>query len=226
MAEGQARSWAEVWLEPGVSSGLVLPVETVAVNLLTATLHIDQFGVVTVPLGRGRPANYRVGMMAESSRLMLQDLPPEDRDRAAATSREGVSDRIARLALEVAGSGPPIDQARRIEEHLIRNYRYTLDLVGASSENPVDGFLFESRRGHCEYFASAMVLMLRSLGIPARFATGYLGGEFSPFENYFVVRRATLTPGWKLTFPTEAGPASIRRLQLDDRCRTVPVGLS
>jgi len=189
VAPGQPRSWVEIWLEPGAGTGLVLPVETVTVNLLATTLHLDQEGLVTVPLVRGRTLNYRAGM-PESSDLRLEIAAKSDVQSVGSEDLIGVSSEIARLAREVGGSGGAFEQAQRIEQHLSRNYRYTLDLVGLQKENPVDDFLFRSRQGHCEYFASSMVLMLRSLGIPARFTTGYLGGEFSPFEGYYVVRQS------------------------------------
>ena len=204
LSSGRSRSWVEIWLEPGVSSGLVLPVEAVAVDLAATALHIDQLGVVSVPLGRGRTENYRVGLPPETSRLRLAPAASSERVLEQASSQTGVSERIARLAREVAASGTPAEQARRIEEHLMGRYRYTLDLVGSQRENPVEGFLFDSRRGHCEYFASSMVLMLRSLGIPARFVTGYLGGEFSPFENYFVVRQSN-AHAWVEAYLPESG---------------------
>ena len=72
----------------------------------------------------------------------------------------------------------------------MREYAYSLDLLGIRSDHPVEDFLFEFRRGHCEYFASSMVLMLRATGIPARLVTGYLGGEYNPFEDYYVVRQS------------------------------------
>ena len=188
VAPGRPRSWVEIWLEPGVSNGLVLPVEAVTVNLTAATLHLDQIGIVTVPFGRGRTVSYRAGML-DTSLLQLAVDPDDPSPTVGERGLAGVSSGIADLAEEVGGRGTAYEQAQRIEEHLSRNYRYTLDLVGSQTENPVDDFLFRTRQGHCEYFASSMVLMLRSRGIPARFITGYLGGEYSPFEGYFVVRQ-------------------------------------
>ena len=189
LAPGQPRSWAELWLEPGVSVGLVLPVETVTVNLLATTLHVDQEGLVTVPLGRSRTLNYRAGM-PNSSGLRLRNVAAGDEPAVQSEDLLGISRDIASLARDVGGVGTAWEQAQRIEQYLSRNYTYTLDLVGIQQENPVDDFLFRSRRGHCEYFASSMVLMLRSLGIPARFTTGYLGGDYNPLEGYFVVRQS------------------------------------
>jgi transglutaminase-like putative cysteine protease len=189
LVEGRPRSWVEIWLEPGISRGLVLPTETVVVSMVASTLQLDQEGIVRVPFGRGGTLNYRAGLSATSG-LRLAENDREQTPRLDAGDLTGVSPAIARLAGEVSGSGSVAEKARRIEQHLATSYQYTLDLVGSQSANPVDDFLFRTRRGHCEYFASAMVLMLRSQGIPARFATGYLGGEYSPFEDYVVVRQS------------------------------------
>ena len=203
VAPGQPRSWAELWLEPGVSGGLVLPVETVTVNLLATTVHLDQEGLVSVPLARGRALNYRAGMPGTSS-LHLEDPADDEVPAVRPEDLSGVSPEIASLAREVAGDGSAWEQAQTVEQYLSSNFTYTLDLVGSQTENPVDDFLFRTRRGHCEYFASSMVLMLRSLGIPARFTTGYLGGDYSPFEGYFVVRQSD-AHAWVEAYVPEVG---------------------
>lgn len=189
LAEGLPRSWAEIWLEPGVSRGLVLPVETIAVSLVVSSLQLDQQGVVRVPFGRGGTLNYRAGM-PETSELRLAENDRGNAPLLGSDDLAGISPEIARLAAEVAGTGTAEEKARQIENHLATSYQYTLDLVGSQSDHPVDDFLFQTQRGHCEYFASSMVLMLRSQGIPARFTTGYLGGEYSPFEDYYVIRES------------------------------------
>src|SRR4030095_5204304 len=60
-------------------------------------------------------------------------------------------------------------------------------LLGA---NPVDGFLFDTRRGFCEHYASAFVVLLRAAGIPARVVTGYQGGTMNPRGGYMIVRQS------------------------------------
>ncbi len=117
-----------------------------------------------------------------------------------------------------AGDGPdeggPLTDGQRIdrlEQHLLTQYAYTLDFLGRSGENPLEEFLFEYRSGHCELFASAMVLMLRSQGIPARLVTGFMGAELNPIEGYYAVRQQnahawveayTRTRGWRVYDPT------------------------
>jgi hypothetical protein len=79
--------------------------------------------------------------------------------------------------------------AARVEEYLMSNYEYALADLDWGSGDPVEAFLFEMKMGHCEYFASAMVLLLRSLGIPARFINGFAVGEWNDVESYYVIRQ-------------------------------------
>ena len=86
-----------------------------------------------------------------------------------------VPQRVHDLALEVtAGATNPYDQARALEQFL-RQYPYSLEVDTPPPDvDPVDFFLFDQQAGYCDYYASAMVVMARSLGLPARVATGFL----------------------------------------------------
>ena len=98
-------------------------------------------------------------------------------------------------------------------------FHYTLapPLLGA---DPVDGFLFDTRRGFCEHYASAFAVLLRAAGIPARVVTGYQGGEMNPNGNYMIVRQsdahawaeALLDGRWQRFDPTAAvAPSRIQK---------------
>lgn len=117
----------------------------------------------------------------------------------------GVSPRMAELARLVMGQGPAGERARRLESHLVQGYSYTQDFVGRTADQPLEDFLFRYRSGHCEYFASAMVLMLRAEGIPARLVTGFLGGEYNPFEGYTIVRDSNAHAWVEAYIPEEGG---------------------
>ena len=83
--------------------------------------------------------------------------------------------------------------AARIEAYLKRNYSYTLDLTDEREllreEDPIVAFLTTVRKGHCEYFASAMTLMCQSLGMKARLVAGFVCDEFNEW-GYYVVRHS------------------------------------
>jgi protein-glutamine gamma-glutamyltransferase len=89
-------------------------------------------------------------------------------------------------------------------------YTLTPPQTGADS---VDDFLFKTRKGYCEHYASAFVFLMRSVGIPARIVAGYMGGEVNPYGNYVIVRQLnahawaevlTDARGWVRVDPTAA----------------------
>lgn len=81
-------------------------------------------------------------------------------------------------------------QAVVMESYLKTTFGYTLDLSHSEDISPIDNFLFVRKEGHCEYFASTMVLMLRTLGIPARLVNGFLKGEWNQIGEYLIVRQS------------------------------------
>jgi protein-glutamine gamma-glutamyltransferase len=108
---------------------------------------------------------------------------------------------IGRLAREVtAGADNPYDMALAIEDHLQNNYGYTTEGEGEPGD-PISSFLFERKEGHCEYFATAMVLMLRSLDIPARPVNGFMGGQYNDFGEYYTVTEAAAHSWVEIYFP-------------------------
>jgi len=102
-----------------------------------------------------------------------------------------------------------------IENHLRNHFAYTLNLTGKPGADPLAHFLFETRAGHCEYFASAMIIMLRTLGIPSREVNGFLPGEYNELGGDYIVRASdahswveVYFPGvdWQTFDPTPAAP--------------------
>lgn len=90
----------------------------------------------------------------------------------------------------VEGEPTNYDKAKRIESFL-RQYEYSLDLPEPPKEKDiVDYFLFELEKGYCDYYASAMVVMARAVGIPARLAVGYVDGLYDPEGNRYLISEA------------------------------------
>jgi transglutaminase-like putative cysteine protease len=114
-------------------------------------------------------------------------LPPDLSDRYLALP-DTVPQRVLKLAQEVVGSADTrYDQARAIE-HYLRAYPYNLDLPQPPADRDlVEYFLFEAQEGYCDYYASAMVVMARAVGVPARFATGYAQGSYDYDQDRWVV---------------------------------------
>jgi hypothetical protein len=110
--------------------------------------------------------------------------------------------RVSALAQEVTRtSTTPYEKVQAIERHLQQNYQYSLDVGTSPQTNPVEEFLFIRKTGYCEHYATAMVLMLRSIGIPARLVTGFLPGEWNDFGNYYSVRQQDAHAWVEVFFP-------------------------
>jgi hypothetical protein len=126
--------------------------------------------------------------------------------------------RIARLARQVTASAASnYGRAKAIEQYLQTNFGYTLELPGMREPDPLAHFLFERKKGHCEYFASSMTMMLRTLGIPARVVNGFRGGEYNDLTGSYIVREKDAHSwveayfpeyGWVTFDPTPAGPGT------------------
>lgn len=110
--------------------------------------------------------------------------------------------RIPQLARQITASADnSYDKALALETYLRSNYQYTLQLSRTVPHDPLANFLFERRQGHCEYFASSMAVMLRSLGIPARLVNGFRTGEFNDLTSQYVVRASNAHAWVEVFFP-------------------------
>ncbi|MFQ3567094.1 MAG: transglutaminaseTgpA domain-containing protein [Aggregatilineales bacterium] len=113
--------------------------------------------------------------------------------------------RTVQLAAQIvadAGAVTPYDKARAIESWLRANITYNESIPQPPpGQDPVDWVLFDYREGYCNYYASAMVVMLRSLNIPARMAAGFAQGEWVPAEQAFIVRERDAHTWVEVYFP-------------------------
>ena len=103
-----------------------------------------------------------------------------------------------RFAAEATGPAEIVSDALTYLRE--RPFVYTLSppLLG---ENPMDEFLFSSRRGFCEHFASSFVVLMRAAGVPARVVTGYMGGELNEIGDYLLVRQSDAHAWAEVWFP-------------------------
>jgi protein-glutamine gamma-glutamyltransferase len=134
--------------------------------------------------------------------------------------------RVTDLARSVAaGASSNAGRARAIEQHLRTHYGYTLELLDHEVRDPLTYFLFLRKKGHCEYFASAMTVMLRTLGIPARLVNGFQSGTYNPLTDLYLVRASDAHSwveawlprrGWTTFDPTPPDPG-LRRASLWDK---------
>ena len=126
--------------------------------------------------------------------------------------------RIPQLAHQIAASADNnYDKATAIESYLRTHFQYTLQLPRTVPRAPLANFLFERKQGHCEYFASSMAVMLRTLQIPSRVVNGFRTGEFNDLTSQYLVRASDAHSwveayfpgyGWVSFDPTPAGPGA------------------
>ena len=137
--------------------------------------------------------------------------------------------RISDLAQSAtAKAQTQVDKAIALETFLRTKYSYTLDLSGKPGNDPLAYFLFEKRAGHCEYFASAMTVMLRTLQIPSREVNGFLPGEYNSLGGDYIVRASDAHSwveayfpgnGWVVFDPTP--PASVTQQGMFSRLNLI-----
>lgn len=115
----------------------------------------------------------------------------------------GIPPRIRDLALQVTSAkSNPYDKAEAIESYL-RTFKYSQSIEGPpQGRDVVDYFLFDGREGYCEYFSSAMVVMLRSIGVPAREVTGYTGGALDPESQSYQIKESNAHAWPQVYFPS------------------------
>lgn len=150
------------------------------------------------------------------------------------------SEPIGRLAADIlraAGLDPdpatrPIEDdaaaASAIERYFDTDFVYTLDIASVPrGMDPIEWFLFERREGHCEYYASAMVALCRSVGINSRVVTGFVATEYNDASHHYIVRESN-AHAWvevevvppRATFTTGDGGELVRRDQTQGQWQT------
>ena len=161
---------------------------------------------------RQAPLDYRYMEARDYSMLTYHELLPETQQ----------------LVRELTDAYPSVyGKVLALEDFLGgESFAYTLEVPLLPARNGMDAFINDIRRGHCEFFASALALMTRSLGIPARVVSGFRGGEYLPGEEAYLVRASmahlwveVLIPdhGWVRFDPSprsEMAPTGFQRMQM------------
>jgi transglutaminase-like putative cysteine protease len=111
--------------------------------------------------------------------------------------------RVRQLANNItSGIDNPYDEAKAIETYLRSNYPYDLDIPAPPAEQDVtDYFLFDLKRGYCDYYATAMVVLARASGLPARFVSGYSSGSYDAINAEYIVRELNAHSWAEVYFP-------------------------
>ncbi|HKW72299.1 MAG TPA: transglutaminaseTgpA domain-containing protein [Candidatus Dormibacteraeota bacterium] len=202
---------------PGVINA-AYPIESIYAPV--AALREDAYGTFHTPESLRPGQTYSVVSYLPdfSPRALRSDIGHVGVVNTEYLDPSSLSPEARRLAVQIRGNTTAtFDVVMAVTTYLQRNFHYTLDLPHVpAGRDPVDWFLFDVKTGYCEQFATAEALMLRSLGIPARLATGYSTGDYDPVLNQAVVREhdahawvEVLFPGhgWVPVDPTPGVPA-------------------
>jgi hypothetical protein len=228
-------------LTPLQSRALPVPLGANGLRLSEASSRTPDRALVFVDAARNVSLAYEpdstVQYTVTSARRAAPDLAREPADEGSGTPEPEALRAFVREALAgVDPSRAPEAAARAIEEAFHRPpFRYELDL-SPRGPNALEDFLTTRRAGHCQTYANAMALALRSVGIPSRFVTGFLGGEIGAFGRYVLVRGSNVhawveawcgpEKGWLTFDPTPAaGQPKLERVPLSARLRQVTDGL-
>lgn len=141
-------------------------------------------------------------------------------------------ERLAELARRwTEGAATDRERALRVLARLRSpEFTYSLEMLDPGDRPPLERFLLEWRRGHCEYYASAMAMLLRTVGVPTRNVTGFLGGRWNEYGRYYAVRSGDAHAwvevylageGWVSFDPTPAGPGEGFAASLLDELRNL-----
>jgi protein-glutamine gamma-glutamyltransferase len=181
-------------IDPSV---VFLPPDAVALTLLTPNnvvpsavplLLTSQEGQFVYKSSSENGLRYEV-VLADGSEPPLRALDVATRARYLALPSD-LPPRVGELAKAWIGDeADPERRAKRVEAALRKGYRYDLESPSGGAKNPLDDFLFVSKRGHCEFYSTAMAIMLRTQGVPTRNVNGFIGGTFNRFGHYYAVRQ-------------------------------------
>lgn len=180
----------EIYLEPLGTDVIFAAPRVLGLELRTDQISVDDMNSVSVVAPAARlhyTAVSEVGDVRLGAPWGAERLGPEARARYL--QLPPLPARIGGLARQVAGDRREAQEtARRLTAYLSREFRYSLTGPAAAAGDPLEEFLFVRRSGHCEYFAAALAVMLRSLSIPARVVGGFQRGEWNEYGRYFMVR--------------------------------------
>jgi hypothetical protein len=202
--------------------------------------EVTSTGELPVPSTKGLPNAQQVreklaNIQRATPRMRAFALRPE------VSGRNAKGPLAAQREKDAAGIPVPVSRfddtiARNIEQYLRRNYAYTLDLTDTrqiEGRDPLEAFLYDFKKGHCEYFAGAMTQLCQSLGMQARMVAGFRADADSYVNGYYVVQQShahawvevLTTDGnalsWKTYDPTSSSDAAAHSASLLQRMHTL-----
>jgi transglutaminase-like putative cysteine protease/uncharacterized membrane protein YidH (DUF202 family) len=189
---------------PGQTGTIYAAGEAISVDIAATAAwrsNNDLFGLQTT--GSSYTVQSLLPMVSvDALRSAGQDYPTWVKQRYLALPVE-VTNRVRSLAIQLTASEPsPYDRAHAIEQYLRYTYPYTTDVpYPPPNQDLADYFLFDLRKGYCDYFATAMVVLGRAAGLPARLAIGYATGTYNTSSHRFIVSQADAHSWVEVYFP-------------------------
>jgi transglutaminase-like putative cysteine protease len=187
----------EILLEPIATTTLFGPHQIRGISgRLLPGIEVDDDNSIFARSQQSRRLQYEV--TSEIAKHLTANGDPGDDNALPAETQptylqlpDDLDPRVSMLALDITSRGAtPQEKAVLVEAYLKRNFKYTLTLSWKPGDQPVSTFLFDAKAGHCEYFASAMAILLRAAGIPTRLVNGFLMGEYNPVGDTYIVRQS------------------------------------
>lgn len=195
-------------LQPLTSDVVFIAPQALEISGTFRTLRQEDSGTILMPPNQGSIMRYTA----------LSDIARPSPERLRAARRDSseesplfqttylqlpkIDPRVETLAEQITRTQQTrYDQVVAIEQYLQTKLRYSLNLAAATTQDPIAFFLFDSQAGHCEFFASAMAILLRSQGIPTRLVNGFLQGRFNDVSKHYVVRASDAHSWVEVYFP-------------------------
>lgn len=207
--EATAGAMLEVWQDASLNEALFVPWETVSVRFAGDSLAMDIHGALiprnpdtTVPVGVERIGDKSPEALSPGLREKLLTVPdsldPQVREQVKSLFDEDADVPAKCLA---------------VERYFHENFAYQLGITIPAGIDPLNYFLIERPAAHCEYFAAGAVVLLRLLGVPCRYVTGFVAVEQNPYGGYWIARHRDAHAwveaydeklGWRIVEPTPA----------------------
>jgi len=167
----------------------------------TALLEADMFAAATSATAYQADV-YIPAVTLDELRGASTEYPPNIQEHYLDLPNE-VPERVHQLARQITKEiDNPYDKAKAIESYLRTNYPYDLEVPPPPEDKDVaDYFLFDLKKGYCDYYATAMVVLARSSGLPARFVSGYSPGSYDALNAQYVVRKLNAHSWPEVYFP-------------------------
>ena len=167
----------------GARDRYFLPLNLASLAIPEGLASSDDAGIFSAPGRTAGRAEISLGTRAVAPLVPALDVDSDVPERIQSQLASWLQTEVGDL-----GKYSPRERIQAIAGRLMADYDYALEFSRDDAVDPIVDFLFRERRGHCEYFASAMTLLARQAGVPARMAVGYRVSEWNPIGQYHIVR--------------------------------------